>query len=243
MADPELTVVIPCYNEEGAIGPVVSSWRDELDRLGIAFEIRVYDDGSRDRSREILQGLAEADRRVVPVAQANAGHGPTVLRGYREARTPWVFQVDGDGELQPSDFEPLWRERDRFDLLLGFRQGRLATGGRRALTAGSRGVVRLLFGPGVTDVNTPFRLIRRSWLDAMLPLLPSDSVIPNVVLAGLAVRSGARIAEYPARHENRRTGVTSVRSFRLWKLAAKGTLQAVRAALRPVPRWTIPAAS
>lgn len=238
-----LTLVIPCYNEAGAISATVTGWAGELSRLGIVFDIRVYDDGSRDDSAAIVERLAAVDPRVALIRKSNEGHGPTVMRGYREAGSEWVFQTDGDGELQPDEFEALWRARDSFDVLVGIRTGRASTAGRRALTFCSRLVVRLLFGQKVTDVNSPYRLMRRAWLATVLPLIPADSLIPNVAISGLAARSGARVFELPVRHVNRRTGISSVRSFRLWKLAIKGALQVAVISTRHAPRWTVPDAS
>jgi len=243
MTRDELTVVIPCYNESGAIATTVTDWAGELSRLGVAFAIRVYDDGSRDDSAGIVDKLAAADSRIALIRKPNEGHGPTIVRGYGEAGSDWVFQTDGDGELQPDEFEALWNARDSFDLLVGVRTGRASTTGRRALTFCSRLVVQLLFGRKVTDVNSPYRLMRRAWLATVLPLIPADSLIPNVALAGLAARSGARVFELPVRHVNRRTGVSSVRSLRLWKLAIKGALQVAVISTRRTPRWTVPDAS
>ena len=120
----ELTVVVPVYNEEAAIAAVLGSWIAELERLGIDHRLAVYDDGSVDGTPGILAGLAERNPRLSIVRQANRGHGPTILRGYREARSPWVFQVDSDGEMSAAHFAPFWHERERYDFLVGDRQDR-----------------------------------------------------------------------------------------------------------------------
>ena len=83
---PALTLVMPVYNEAAAIGGVVRSWAAELDRLGIDYEMRVYDDGSRDQSAAVLEQLSNEVPRLLVTRHSNRGHGPTILRGYREAR-------------------------------------------------------------------------------------------------------------------------------------------------------------
>src|SRR5262249_56214122 len=104
LSRPELSIVMPVYNEAAVIGDVVTSWLRELERLGIGYEFLAYDDGSRDESGRILERLGERVPGLVVSSQANAGHGSTILRGYREARGDWVFQVDSDDEIGPANF-------------------------------------------------------------------------------------------------------------------------------------------
>src|SRR2546430_16022373 len=141
MADrptPTLTVVMPAYNEAGVIRDVVSAWDHQLETLGIPHEIRVYDDGSRDGTGELLAALARERPAVTAVRQTNRGHGPTVLRGYAEAGGEWVFQTDSDDEMGPEPFARLWQRRHDADVVLGYREGRTAPLVRRIVTAVAR---------------------------------------------------------------------------------------------------------
>ena len=228
---PVLSLVMPAYNEEGAIAGVVREWSDELHRLRTPYEMRIYDDGSRDRTGEILGTLAAADPRIIAIAQANRGHGPTILRGYAEARGDWVAQVDSDGEIGAAAFGSLWARREVADLVLGYREGRSSPLARRIITGVSRLTVRFLFGHGVRDVNCPYRLFRRGILARLLPAVPPDAFAPNVILAGLAVRAGARIVEVPVPYTNRKTGTSSIVRWTLWRAAARSFAQTVRVAL------------
>jgi glycosyltransferase involved in cell wall biosynthesis len=212
--DIALTVVMPDYNEEGAVAEVVRSWAGELDHLGIDYELRVYDDGSRDRTAAVLEALSETVPRLLVTRHSNRGHGPTILRGYREARGEWVFQTDSDGEMEPDSFGRLWQERDAYDFLYGIRAGRVWTPARWVVTRASRLAVRALFGRGVADVNTPYRLMRRERLAPLLAGLPDDLFAPNVILSGLAVHEGLRIWQTPVPHQGRRHGGGSLVSLR-----------------------------
>src|SRR4051812_48649922 len=107
LPSPQLSVVMPVYNEAEAIGPVLDAWANELSRLGIDYELRVYNDGSKDRTLEILQQKAQTLPRLVVGTHENRGHGPTILRGYGEARGEWVFQVDSDDEMPADHFGTL----------------------------------------------------------------------------------------------------------------------------------------
>jgi dolichol-phosphate mannosyltransferase len=229
---PALSVVMPVYNEAEGIAKVVTSWLETFERLDIDYELLVYDDGSRDATGQILLELGAQWPRLVVTRQPNAGHGPTIVRGYREARGEWVFQVDSDDELTPEHFGDLWARRGEFDLLVGCRQNRQAPIVRRMISAVSRATVWTLFGRRLTDVNAPYRLVRRTALTAMIARIPADTFAPNLVMSGLAARDGLRVHEAWAPHRGRRTGTVSIARWRLWKSAARAFRQTVAIALR-----------
>jgi glycosyltransferase involved in cell wall biosynthesis len=239
----DLTVVMPVYNEEGAVAEVVRAWDGELGRLGIAYELRVYDDGSRDRTGEVLVDLSHELPRLLVTRHANRGHGPTILRGYREARGDWVFQTDSDGEMEPDSFPVLWERRGDYDFLFGIRAGRQWTPARWVMTRGSRLAVRALFGGGVADVNTPYRLMRRERLAPLVETLPDDLFAPNVILSGLAVREGLRIWQTSVPHQGRRHGGGSLVSLgKIARTAMRSLRQtlAVARSGKPKPATTRP---
>lgn len=221
---PELSVVIPVYNEASGIAAVVAEWEAELDRLGLAAELQLYDDGSRDGSGETLAALAARSHRLVVRTHANRGHGPTILRGYREARGNWVAQADGDGEIPAAAFVALWEARQGADFVLGVRQSRPQSPSRRLLSRGARLAARALAGAPIADVNCPFRLVRAPALHELLAAIPEDAAVPNVLLAALAVRRGLRWREVPVPFVGRRSGVSSLAAGKLLRLA----LRAVR---------------
>lgn len=227
---PSLSVVMPVYNEEGSIAAVLAEWTEMLDRVVRDYELRVYDDGSRDGTAAILQRVAASNPKIVASSHTNRGHGATLMRGYAEARGEWVFQTDSDGEMPASQFEALWMRREGYDFLIGSRAGRDSTTHRRVLTAGSRLVTAALFGRKVRDVNAPYRLMRNSWLRRQIACMPADAAVPNIILSGLAARTGARILEVPVAHTNRRTGATSLNLRRIGKLSLRAVVDSIRVA-------------
>ena len=229
---PELSIVMPVYNEAAVIAEVVTAWLHELERLGIDCEFLAYDDGSRDETLRILERLAERQPGLVVTSQANSGHGPTILRGYREARGEWVFQVDSDDEMGPEHFAGLWEQRQDYDLLVGRRHHRDSPLARRLITFLSRATVWTLFGRAVTDVNAPYRLMRRSCLAALLSTIPAETFAPNVIISGLAARQGLRVREVSVPHRGRRTGTVSIVKWGLWKSAVRAFGQTLTVALR-----------
>jgi glycosyltransferase involved in cell wall biosynthesis len=232
-ATPELIVVMPVYNEEDAVGGVIEAWLAALEGAGAAFRLLLLDDGSTDGTPDVLSRY-KADPRLEIVRKPNSGHGPTILEGYRRAvgQAPWVFQVDSDGELPPEPFAELWSRREDYDVLLGERTDRRQGLGRRALSAGSRAVVRLVFGAGVRDVNVPYRLMRSAQLGCFLDFLPPDTFAPNVILSGMFNRAGLRVYQHPIPVRPRAAGKSSLVRWRLWRASVLALAQTLRLGLQ-----------
>ncbi len=229
-----LSVVMPAHEEAEAIRGVVTAWDAELAALGVPYEIRVYDDGSRDATADLLAAAAREREHVRVIRQPNRGHGPTILRGYHEAEGDWVFQTDSDGEIDAEVFPTLWERRADADLVVGWRLDRRAPLTRRLLTRLSRWTVRLCFGPGVRDPNAPYRLFRGAALARILPAVPATVFAPNVILSGLAIRHGLRIVEVPVPHRGRDPGTR--RTARVWRNAVRSLRETVSVALRAHPQ-------
>lgn len=229
----ELAVVMPVYNEEGAIGKVVGDWIRALDALGIAFEIHAYDDGSRDRTAEILESLERQDPRVRPHRKANSGHGPTILMGYRDhCDKPWLFQIDSDDEMKPDHFAPLWAARADHDILIGERERIGQPWPRQIVSAVSRATVHGLFGSAIRDVNAPYRLMRSAFFAPVFRAIPDDSFAPNLLVSGAAAMLGARVFRLPVPQTQRTTGEVSIRKWRLLKAAFRAFRQTITAVAR-----------
>ena len=124
-----LIVILPVYNEEGAIAQVLRKWVSTLGTMQFEhdWQIHVYNDGSTDHTAEILSECArQYQGKIVVHNKNNTGHGPTVLQGYREnaPKAEWLFQMDSDDEMGPEEFPHLWDLRKDHDFLIGTRSGR-----------------------------------------------------------------------------------------------------------------------
>jgi len=224
----ELAIIIPVYNECACIAEVVLSWLKMLDTLNIQFQMLVLNDGSTDTTAQALASFGQ-DPRVQIVNKPNAGHGPTILMGYRSMlpSADWLFQCDSDGEIQPDEFPRLWNQRDQYDALFGYRENRIQSRGRALISAVSRAAVKVLCGSGVRDVNTPYRLMRAELLEKFLEQIPGDTFAPNIIIAGEISRRNQRILNTPVSYQPRRTGQVSIVRWKLWKAAAKSLMQTV----------------
>jgi glycosyltransferase involved in cell wall biosynthesis len=224
---------MPVYREAPILPAVLADWSATLRAAGLDYELRAYDDGSPDDSLARLREHAARDPRLVVSSHANAGHGPTLLRGYREARGRWVFQVDSDGELPSAPFLELWAQREAFDFGIGVRRFERRSPLRRLLSRAARVVVRVAFGRGLRDPNAPYRLVRASWLRGALDRVPDGAFAPNLLLAGLALRDGVRVRELPVPARPRPAGTSSLRRVALARAAVRALRETLRVARAP----------
>jgi glycosyltransferase involved in cell wall biosynthesis len=167
--DLEVSVVMPCLNEEKTIGFCVAEALTTLERAGLRGEVVVADNGSTDRSIEIARGLGA---RVVPVERK--GYGSALLGGFSAARGEFVIMGDAD---QSYDFTHIpafvAKLREGYDLVMGNRfRGGIEPGAMPALhrylgTPVLTGIARLFFGHPCGDIYCGLRGFRR---DAILRL-------------------------------------------------------------------------
>lgn len=168
-APQSISAVLPAYNEEQVIAASVDAMVSALERLGSNYqdyEVIVVNDGSRDRTRAIVEEIGEANPRVRCVShEVNRGYGAALWTGFTSATKALVFLTDGDKQFdvdEIADFLPLM---DGADMVIGFRHPRADPLIRRLNGWGWNTIVRLLFGYTARDVDCAFKLFRRSVLD------------------------------------------------------------------------------
>lgn len=228
MRKEELAVIMPVYNEEGVITDIVTKWLKELDKCGIEYRLHVYNDGSKDKTLEFLNSLVLSNKQLIVYDKKNSGHGPTILGAYRQnIDKDWIFQTDSDNEISPEYFLSLWEKRNDYDFLIGKRQDRCQPISRRIISFISRIAVRIFYGRGIWDVNSPYRLMRTSKLKDTILNIPENTFAPNVVISGVACLKKLKILEVPVAHQNRQTGQVSIRKLKLFKAALKSFFQVI----------------
>jgi len=225
----DVAVVMPVYNEAECICDVLDDWTKELDRLAITYRLIVLNDGSKDNTAEVLLKYSN-NPHIQIINKKNSGHGPTILQGYGIALqdAQWVFQVDSDNEIKAGQFKKLWAEREKYDAVIGIRDGRQQPFSRKIISAVSRLVVRVFYGQGVTDVNCPFRLMRTEVLKQILQQISSNTFAPNVAISGFFALRKDRLLNQPIHHTNRQTGEVSIKKWKLLKAATKSFMQIIQ---------------
>jgi dolichol-phosphate mannosyltransferase len=211
----DLLVVIPVYNEERCLDGVLREWSSELDRSGIDYRILLLDDGSSDGTPAIIERWVHgsAGGRIQSKRHENIGHGQTCLLGYRHAcwsGAPWVFQIDSDGQCDPSYFSALWAERGKCDVVYGCRTVRRDGWKRRLSSALVRLVVRVASGASCVDANVPYRLMSTTKLLPLVDSIPAQFDLANIALAVQIKRAGGRETSVPIIFRARAGGEPSV---------------------------------
>ena len=209
-----ISVFLPCHNEEGNIERVVAALEFELPRIAQRHEIIVVDDGSRDRTGEIADRLVAANPRLKVVHHPlNRGYGAAVISGIRACSQPWVVLCDGDGQFQASDIARLAARVPEYDVVVGRRIHRADPLMRRVNGMAWTGLMRMLLGIRVGDIDCGLKLFRRELLEG-LDLQAKGAMISAELMAQLAGR-GARICEVDVHHLPRMTGEQSGASVKV----------------------------
>ncbi len=228
---PALSAFFPAYNEEGNISETVRQALEVLSAYADPFEVIVVDDGSTDRTAEVVQDLMAEDPRVRLVRHGrNRGYGAALRTGFAAARYEWVFFSDADLQFDLRDLERLLPHMAHADLIVGYRLRRRDPLHRRLIGRVWNWLVRWGFGVRVRDVDCAFKLLRRE-LVQRLPLR-SDGAFLSTELLCRAAAAGARIVEVGIPHYPRRWGKQGGASPRVI-LRALGEMWQLRRELTP----------
>ena len=200
----DLSVVIPVYNEEENLPYLWPELRSVLEPLGLTFEVVFVDDGSRDRSAELIRGFRDVDPRVRLVRlKANAGETAATDAGFKAARGRWVVTMDADLQNDPNDIPTLLSHLDRWDAVTGWRVNR-GEGDSLVRRISSRVANRtrnMISDESIQDSGCTFRAFRRECLRGLVLYRGFHRFIPTL----LKMR-GYRVIEVPVRHRPRRFG-------------------------------------
>jgi len=200
-----LSVVLPAYNEEQIISSTVTTILATLAGRIRDFEVIVVNDGSRDRTREIVESIAQADARVRVVSHAvNQGYGATLVDGFAAATKDLTFFMDSDGQFDIRDLFQFFNFIDEYDAVIGYRIDRQDAWMRKLNAWGWKVLVRLVLGISVRDIDCAFKLLRTEFLHTH-PLETRGATI-NAELLYKLIHSGATYREVGVTHLPRRSG-------------------------------------
>jgi len=209
----DISIVMPCLNEEGGVGECVQKAVNWMNRAGLNGEVIVVDNGSEDRSAEIA---AAAGAKVV--RESERGYGAALRRGFREARGHYMVMGDCDGTYEFSDLDPLVGPLEEgYDLVMGNRlTDQLAPGAmpwmhRFIGTPIISWVIRFFTGARVRDSQCGLRAMRRDAIQSLGLRSPGMEFASEMVLK--AARRDLRIAEVPIPY-NVRTGEAKLSTVR-----------------------------
>lgn len=206
MAEPSSTsVVIPAFNEEGAIGPLVQA----LQATARWHEILVVDDGSSDRTAD----RARAAGAIVVGHPYNKGNGAAVKSGIRRASGEVVLILDGDGQHRPADAVRVVERIGEYDLVVGARSSTTQASSARLLgNSVLNWLASYLTGRTIPDLTSGFRAARRQYLREFLHLLPNGFSTPTTTTLAF-LKAGYNVHFEPVEAEAR-VGKSKIRLLR-----------------------------
>jgi glycosyltransferase involved in cell wall biosynthesis len=217
---PGLSVFFPAYNDSGTIASLVITALQAARKLTSDFEVIVVNDGSADKTAEILDELARTYPEVKVVHHArNRGYGGALRSGFAAATRDLVFYTDGDAQYDPAEMTVLWHALDdAVDMVNGYKISRSDPLHRIIIGRIYHHTVKLLFGLRVRDVDCDFRMMRRSIFDRVT--LEKDSGVICLEMMKKIQDAGFQIAEVPVHHYHRAHGRSQFFNFRrLFKTA------------------------
>ena len=205
MIEPEVSVVIPVYNEAENISPLLEELDSVLGRLEEASEIILVDDGSTDGTAAELESWRQrlSGLRVVTLAR-NFGQTAALSAGFDHARGHWVVTLDGDRQNDPADIPRLLEQcrREDLDVLSGWRKERKDPWLRRRVPSQiANALISLLTGVCLHDYGCTLKVYRREALRQLDLYGEMHRFIP-----ALLSWSGARIGEAVVTHRPRQAG-------------------------------------
>ena len=196
-SSPEISVVVPLFNEEESIGILQTELSAAL--KGLDYEIIFVDDGSVDRTAERIETAANI--RIIRF-EKNSGQSAAIYEGLTAARGGTLVIIDGDLQNDPVDIPKLLAEIARgADLVCGYRVKRRDTLVKRATSRIANAVRSRYTKDGVRDTGCTLKAMRRECMSTLLPFKGMHRFIPALVKA-----AGYRLVEVPVNHRPRRFG-------------------------------------
>jgi dolichol-phosphate mannosyltransferase len=223
----KLYIIIPAYNEEENIVRVLNEWYQVAEKVGNGSKLVIIDDGSKDGTFQMMQKASEGKEAFIPLTKPNGGHGATILYGYHYAikeGADYIFQTDSDGQTLPSEFWEFWKNRKKYDMIIGHRKGRQDGFSRVFVTKTLKFVLQLVFHVSVKDANTPFRLMESKVLKENIKLIPKNYNLSNVIISVIYAKKHKKVKYIPITFRPRQGGVNSInmkKIFRIGKQALK----------------------
>lgn len=202
-----LSIVIPAYNEEGAVAQTVADVRREMDATGVPYEVIVIDDGSTDRTLEIAKGTGA----IVDTNQVNTGYGASLKRGIKHAQYEYVAIIDADGTYPARYLPDMLKMCRNQDMVVGDRGAAMKNVPwvRKPAKFILNNFASFLAERRLNDLNSGLRVFRKSELVPFIPLLPQKFSFTTTITLCMAC-NGKRMIYTPIEY-GKRVGKSKIR--------------------------------
>lgn len=222
---PSLSVFFPAYNEEANIKKTVESAISVLSKLSLKWEIIVVNDGSRDRTGDIVREIIKKNPLVRLVDQVNGGYGTALRSGFSAAKYDLICYTDADGQFNFTEVTKFLEAAKGADAVWGYRIKRDDPFYRIIFAKVWQVSIFLIFGFTLHDFDCGFKLLRRTALEDVLPLSSTRGAMINAELAIKLRHRGKTIAQVGVHHFSRQGGKPTGNSLNVifksyWELFA-----------------------
>lgn len=195
-----ISVFFPAYNEEENIRKTVESTVRVLKALRADFEVIVVNDGSKDKTRAIVENLIKNDKRIRLINHdPNRGYGGALISGFYSAKKEIIAFTDSDGQFDFREIANFLPHLKTYDLVIGYRAKRAEGWSRQLLAEALRIWDVVIFGIWFKDIDCAFKVIKKSALDK-LPRLTTNTAMISTELLAKAKHKGLSIKEIPVTH-------------------------------------------
>lgn len=201
-----ISAFFPCLDDEATIAAMVTAAVETIAEVGAEGEVIVVNDGSTDRSQEVLEELSDSQSSLrIVVHEHSRGYGGALLSGFAGATKQWVFYTDGDGQFDPTELALLVDHAGAdVDVVQGVRRRRAESPVRRLGGRLYHRLTVMLFGLKIRGADSDFRLIRRSLLERVE--LSQRSGVIGIEMVRKFQDAGATFVKVPIHHYPRRHG-------------------------------------
>jgi glycosyltransferase involved in cell wall biosynthesis len=200
-----ISIVFPAYNEAENIEAAVAAAREAATKYAERHEIIIVNDGSADRTGEIIDAMARDKGDVVPVHHSkNRGYGAALCSGFNRASMDYVFFSDSDLQFDLNELGKLVEWSDQYDIVAGYRAQRADSFHRKLNAWAWNMLVRLLLGVKARDIDCAFKLFKRRIFETIK--LDSAGAMVNTEILALARRHNFTMKELPVSHYPRIRG-------------------------------------
>ena len=202
---PDLSVVFPVYNEEENIPVLLDEIARAVDGKW-SYEMVAVDDGSTDRSLQILRDMRTKYPNLRVLAfEKNSGQTAALEAAWRAARGRMVVSLDADLQNDPADIPAMIRtlEQQKADMVIGVRTNRRDTWSRRMQSRIGNGVRNWITNDKITDTGCSLKLVKREAIDRVRLFTGMHRFLPTLVRI-----DGYKVVEMPVNHRPRRFGTS-----------------------------------
>ncbi|HVZ12107.1 MAG TPA: glycosyltransferase family 2 protein [Patescibacteria group bacterium] len=210
----DFSIVIPVLNEEESVRELVQKIKQSFARIKKTYEIIFVDDGSTDKTLEVLK-LLKRDNREIKIYsfRKNLGKSPALMLGFEKASGKYIVTLDGDLQDDPVNITALHHAltKGNFDLVTGWRKDRKDGSIKRISSKIFNGLVSILFGTHLNDLNSGLKIYNAEAAKELKIYGGMHRFIPLILS-----EMGYKVSEYATVHHERKYGVSKYKFSKIF---------------------------